>query len=198
MWYFSGKVQMTGWWMQAWLNTSSSVFTNKIPVTPGLHPSGAGQRAGPRASQWPCCSTHLIPRFTASPLSDGSLLCGNTTHLANHCPPLVHHHGDIPFIIPSIHWPAPTPMSHGFHELAARGNEHGLPREMPAFRDENNRAHSLAACRPLRQQWDARSHKNKSLLLGYFYRKFRWEQGSSGNTCRHWERLCKKRLFLLS
>lgn len=101
--------------MQAWLNTSSSVSqTRSMWHLGSIPPAGAPSKELAPGAKWPCCSTHLIPRFTASRLSDVSPLCGNTTHRANHCPALVHHHSDIPFIIPSIHWPAPTPGSPAF------------------------------------------------------------------------------------
>lgn len=199
MWYFSDEVRITGWWVQAWLNTSSSVSQTRSAWHLGsIPPAGAQSKEVAAGAKWPCCSTHLIPRFTASRLSDVSPLCGNTTHRANHCPPLVHHHSDIPFIIPSIHRPAPTPGSPAFMNWQRAATSMGYHANAGIQGRKTIGAILSLHCRPLRQQSDARSHENKSLLLGYFYRKWQWERESSGNGCRRLERSCKKRLFLSS
>lgn len=167
-------------------------LANKIPVRDTWAPSLWRRAESSPQGQWPCCSTHLIPGFTASRLSDGSPLCGkhkpSGQSLPAACAPSQRHTAYNPLYSLA----APTPRS-----LASwTGSEQErawVTTRMPPFRDENNRAHSPAACRPLRQHSDEREATKINLccwVVFFFYRKLQGDQGSSGDRCRRWERSC--------
>lgn len=173
-------------------------LANKIRVTPGLHPSSGRteQRGRPRGQvtlllntpnpQVYCLSSQWCLSFVWKHNSPGQSLPAA-------CAPSQRHTVYNPlYSLACSHSRVPS-----FHELAASRNEHGWPRECRHSGAKTIVAILSLHCRPLRQQSDARSHENKSLLLGYFYRKLQWERESSGNGCRRWERSCKKRLFFV-
>lgn len=160
-------------------------LANKIHVTPGLHPSSGRteQRARPGGQvtlllntpnpQVYCLSSQWCLSFVWKHNSSGQSLPGA-------CAPSQRHTVYNPlYSLACSHSRVPS-----FHELAASRNEHGLPRECRHSGAKTIVAILSLRCRPLRQQSDARSHENKSLLQGYFYRKLQWERESSGNGCR--------------
>lgn len=174
--------------MQAWLNTSSSVSQTRSPWHLGSIPVAQGRELarGPLTlllntpnPQVYCLSSQWWLPFVRKHNSSGQSLPAA-------CAPSQRHTVYNPL------YSLARSLSPG-RWLLSTGSEQEralVTTRIPAFRDENNRAHSLAACRPLRHQSDARSHENKALLLGYFYRKSQWGQASSGGRCSRWERSC--------
>lgn len=127
MWYFSGKVQTTGWPTQAWLNTSSSVSQTRSPWHLGSVPPAQGRAlargpptlllntSNPRVY---CLSPHWWLSFVRKHNWSGQSLPAA-------CAPSQRH---------TVYNPLYSlARSHsqvaGFHELAVSGKEHGSPRE---------------------------------------------------------------------
>lgn len=181
--------------MQAWLNTSSSVPQTRSPWHLGPRPSGCRAVSSP-AGHWPCCSTHLIRRFTASRLSDGSPLCGNTTHRANRCPPLVRHHKRHAVYNPSYSPARSHSWFAAFRELADQ-QERSMGYHANTAIQGRKQSCSFSRCLSPTQTTVRHERPRKQISVAgvFFYGKLHCEQASSGNRCRHWERLCKEKLY---
>lgn len=162
MWYFSGKVQTTGWWMQAWLITRSS----RSPWHLGSIPLAQGRGLSPRATD-PVAQHTLIPRFYC--LLSHRWLSFVRKHnssgqsLPAACAPSQRH---------TVHNPLYSPArSHSqVRWLSSTGSERErawVTTRMVAFREENNRARSLWL--PVAHSDNSqRSHEKQSSVAGLF------------------------------
>lgn len=166
-------VKLTGWWKQAWLNTSSSVSQTRAAWHNGLHPSSKPTTR--ELSRQPNALLPNTPNPQVYRLSCQWCLSFvlNTTHRANHCSLLAHNHTDIPFIIPSIHAPAPA-LGPSLSWTPTAQNKHGLPHE---YQHSGAKTRvpilSLPLAHSLLPNSQTRAVMKTNLFLGYFYRKLK-------------------------
>lgn len=162
--------------MQPWLNTSSPVSQTRAAWHDGLHPSSKPTTR--ELSRGPSALLPNTPNPQVYRLSCQWCLSFvlNTTHRANHCSLLAHNHTDIPFIIPSFHAPAPA-LGPSLSWTPTAQKQAWPTTQIPAFRGEKQEPpffHSLSPTQTrVRHE---RRWKQISLFLGYFCRKFKYEQ----------------------